>query len=261
MKGSLESALADPISHGDLPAVWQPPTRLIPLPDLRDAIEHLEARLIPATLAEFNICMAAMLNALAIETTDHSTWEKRLEIYFTALNDIPPDLLERACLECIKSETFFPKAALVRAKIDAALKLRRNQLARANWLVSNRGTLTPGEAFEPEPEEVRLRGAIARWEKHRDSFYGLQLRRSAMVAEVRLAEIEDRAPADWAIEQAARPMPAPITKPPAPAAPPPTIEGDYVVQTAAHEPDDPSDVTTTAAHEEPPPRSGDELEW
>jgi hypothetical protein len=213
------------------------------LHELNAAVSHLEARMIPSTDEEYATCMDAMGNMLPARPEDGMTWDKRLELYRTALADVPPDLLEQAAMACIKSEKFFPRVADIREKIAAELKTRANMLHRALWLQTNRSKAPDLQPFVPEPEDVRLRAAIERWHKHRDSFLGRTLRLSAIAAEVRLAELEDRAPADWATEQSTRPVPPSVSQPPRPPAPPPTIEGDY------------------ERLDEPPPRTGDELEW
>lgn len=222
------SVLADrPSLNGDDAGVWQPPAVPLPLQDLVEAIAHLEARTIAATAEEYLTCMDAMGATLPARAEDALTWDKRLEIYQTALADLPPDLLEAAALECIKTEKFFPSVATIREKIEAEFKKRSNMLHRALWLQANRTQAPARQAFVPEPEDVRLRATIARWRKHADSFMGHKLRLSAMGAEMRLAEIEGRAPEDWAIEQSTKPSPAPISQPPRPPAAPPTIEGDF----------------------------------
>lgn len=278
MSPLLKSALADRISFtsGDVEA-WRPPDQPPPLDELNAAVAHLEARLIPIRLEDFRTCMQALLNNLAVKDDEGETWEERLGIYFTTLNDVPMDLLEEATLRCIKSETWFPKVAVIRAKIEAEFKLRRNMLARARWLVANRTKPAALPVFVPPPEDVRLREAIERWHRFKDAFFAPALRKTAIEAEIRLADIEGRAPADWAIEQATMRLPPSTDHPPGHTAPA-TIEGDYqdVTTTAVHDDADAAAVMTTAVHadssvedaltneqrfEEPPPRAGEDLEW
>jgi hypothetical protein len=195
---SVRLALTDPFDGNT--EGWRPPNPIpFGLGELAAAIAHLEARLIPATDQDFQVCMVAMMRMLAIPD-DGVAWEDRLKIYRAATEDIPPDLWEAAAMHCIKTCEFIPKVAIVRKAIEDRLSERNRFLLRARRLydLAKNGQGKP--AIVREPEDVRLAVTI-KWAIYRNQAS------EAKRLERRVAELRGRDPEAWAVDDFA-PLPA-----------------------------------------------------
>jgi hypothetical protein len=191
-------ALTDPFDGNT--AGWTPPNPIpFGLTELADAIAHLEARLIPATDQDFQVCMVAMIRMLALPD-DGVAWEDRLKIYRAATEDIPPDLWEDAAMHCIKTCEFVPKVAAVRKVIEDRLSERNRFLLRARRLYDLAKTGQVKPAPVRDPEDVRLAVTI-KWDILRSR--PADARRSAR----RVAELRGLEPEAWAVDDQA-PLPA-----------------------------------------------------
>lgn len=119
--------------------------------------------------------------------------------YAVLLEHVPAKILEAACIAHERVSDWFPTA-------HELLKHCEPEMEKLGWQrrwldkipVAGKNPPKVVHDFEPEPEEVRLRTAIERGHKYRNGFMGENLWRSAIRAEIRLAEIEGRQPADWA---------------------------------------------------------------
>lgn len=204
MADSLKTILADRLNGAGDRIEWQPPIVFPGLNELREAEAHLGARCIPITKKDFVLCMLALRNMLAIPDDDQMTWDARIALYWTGLNDHPADLMETAVNRCIKTEVFFPKVAVIRGKVADEFRLRHDMLRRAEWLIANWQRQKPKAApFVHEPLENIHRAAVWRgWHyrvHHPDAHITGQLWRSAIESERWLARHEGREPASWAL--------------------------------------------------------------
>src|SRR6185369_1744156 len=116
-----------------------------------------------------------------------------------------------------------PEAADLRKAVQGKLDERSKQLARCKAMLAKAGKPeAPGE-FQKEPEEYRLRHSIWRgWEFKTGIRQGFMAEKAwfwALRDECRLAELEQREPADWAkpagMSQIAAPIEAPKVETPA----------------------------------------------
>jgi hypothetical protein len=198
-----------------VPGTWRTPEhRLLPevLEQGRVAIGNM---LKPATEQQIRNTLLPLMLTLKIENK-LLTEENEREFYSTMvaelvrhLKETPPDILAEACDAHVKESPFFPTVADLFKHIKPAIERRKTQQWRIAQIVAAANRPTRAEPFKPEPEDVRLRATVEHYHKHRESFLGPILRKNAVAAEQRLAEIENRAPEDWALEQA----------PPSPTAP------------------------------------------
>lgn len=200
----MKTILADRLDAGGERITWQPPAIKIEFGELRQAEAHLGARLIPITKTDFVLCMLALRNMLAIPTDDQMTWDARIKLYWNGLNDHPADLLSLAVDRCIKVMTFFPKVAPIRDTVKEELRLRRDMLARTEWLIKHGRDVKPAPApFVREPEINRHRAAIWRGWHWRIHFPNAHVTghawQSAIQSERWLANAEGREPAAWAM--------------------------------------------------------------
>ncbi len=154
------------------------------------------------------------------EETLQSFYNSKVPEYARHLRELPADILAMACDACAKASPFFPAVADLFKHARPIIEKRQRQRDRVARLIAAKDAPTAAPVFVPEPEEVRLRAAIGRWRADAGSFLAAMLRRSAVAAEIRLAEIENRAPEEWALEQATES----IAEPPRPPAPPPNID-------------------------------------
>ena len=235
LPASVAMAVADPPEveverDGRLvrvPGTWRPPQHRI-LPELLDeASRTISALLMPAGEAGVRRVITAMMFAgLRMPVTDgmdESTMQAFLAeqgaTFQRHLKDIPYDILDKAADACVRDSPIFPAVADFFRHAKPELEKRRQQCERINRLRALKDSPKQEEAFVPEPEDVRLRGIVARYLKHRESFLGPGLAKNAIASERRLAEIEKREPAEWARDIVAAPQPVATTAPPLPPTP------------------------------------------
>jgi hypothetical protein len=201
---SLKTILADRLDQKGDRITWQPPMINLDIGELREAEAHLGARLIEITKKDFVLCMLALRNMLAIPDDDTMTWDARIKLYWAGLNDHPADLLETSVDRCIKTEVWFPKVAVIRAKVAEELRLRRDMLARCTWLIDNVRNLKPApKPFVPEPLHVRYMTVIAAYRRHEKIADAERVERELSGEcrrEIERANAESREPATWATD-------------------------------------------------------------
>lgn len=177
-------------------AAWSPPSVLPDPTRVKRVIAELERGLQP-TRPEFLKWICDKLSALPTQTasaTNAALWSDNV---IDVCAEYPEDLLQSACLELLKTRTFRPSPAEIVKAIEAKHGERKRMLARARKLLPE----APKAAApaEQEPDDVRLRAAVRRYlDLPAGSFLKPILQRSAVAAEKRLAEIENRNVADWA---------------------------------------------------------------
>lgn len=200
--------LADTLSLGDAPspdpfAGWVVPS-VLPDPDrVKRVIGELDRGLQP-TRPEFLRWICDKLSALPSQSASGVNAALWTDNVCDVCDGYPEDLLQGACLELLKTRTFRPSPAEIVKLIEPKHAERRRMLARAKRLLPDTAKPADVATFQPEPEDVRLRGMVERF--HRcppGSFLRPILQRSAIEAEKRLAEIEGRQPSDWIREHEA----------------------------------------------------------
>lgn len=116
----LERVRLERPAFADLPLLEPEDRKEVPA-----ALEAVEATLVPATPDQIAAALATVSFALPSRMTDVDA-EARLEVYIKALNDIPVDVLNDACMEAVKSCKFFPKVAELR-------QFAKPELVRRQW--------------------------------------------------------------------------------------------------------------------------------
>lgn len=195
--------LADTLSLGDVApspdpfASWVLPA-VLPDPDrVKRVIGELDRGLQP-TRPEFLKWICDKLSALPSQGANAVNAALWTDNVVDVCEGYPEDLLQGACLELLKTRTFRPSPAEIVKLIEPKHSERKRMLARARRLLPDTAKPAGAETFQPEPEDVRLRGMIDRFHRCRPgSFLRPILQRSAIAAEKRLAEIEGRQPSDW----------------------------------------------------------------
>lgn len=146
------------------------------------------------------------------DATQQSYFAAKVSEYGRLLAHYPADIIRDACDAHVKRSKFFPAIAELNEFAEPALALRQRMARRLEVLIKNGGRPpVVAEEFKPEAEDVRLRGAIKRYHDRKGSFLEHVLKRSAIAAEKRLAEIENRPVEEWALDVVAEPTPQPAT--------------------------------------------------
>lgn len=262
LPASVALAIEDPVEverDGTLvPGTWRPPEHRILPERIDEARRWLELNLAPCGDAGVHKALMPLLLSTTMphtagleDKTLKALFAEKSAEYTRHLRELPIDILEAACDQCAKASPFFPAVADIFRHARPPLEKRQRQRDRVDRMMRAKDAPKGAEPFTPEPEEVRLRGNVARYLKHRDGFLGPTLRANAVAAEQRLAEIENRAPADWATEQATQPTPPSVAQPSRAAPPPPTIEGEFE-RVASPEPWHAGEPVYQPRAEEPP---------
>jgi hypothetical protein len=212
LPNSVVSALdIDSPDHPDIP--WQPPVgaRRPPLGDLQAALKTLQDRMRPADDTLLAACFAKLVAVFEPPGTKLGAADLRLRIeaWRDLTRDIPADLFQTGIETCCASLKWMPKPVELREAIGEQLARRTKAIRRLEQMIAAAGR--PVGAFVPEPLEVRLRAM-------RDSFQRIGNLVKAGRYERELADLENRAPADWAPvgASAAPPESAPAAPPPGP---------------------------------------------
>ncbi len=195
--------LADPYRlEGEGAVAWSKPSVLPDPVRVNRVLDELERGLKP-TRPEFLKWICDKLSALPTQTSTGLNAALWTDNVIDVCERYPEDLLQTACLELLRSCTFRPSPAEIVKAIDDRFEERKRMLDRAKQLLPENAP-KPGQAFVAEPEAVRLRVIIDRAlaAQASGSFLAAVLMPPARRAEVRLAEIEGRAPADWTIAEA-----------------------------------------------------------
>jgi hypothetical protein len=184
--------------HPDVP--WQVPAKLPPRNDLLSAIAEME-RLIRerVTPAYAKQCIAQLMVAFE-PNTKLSADETRLRamVWIEANGDLCDGLWREATQECIRTLKWMPKPSEFRAAVEHRVTSARRYLDKLKAMLEAHNR--PAEQFQPEPRVDRLRGDINRWRKFGDCVMGRDLKATAIRSEIELAALENREPADWAVE-------------------------------------------------------------
>lgn len=239
------------------PSEGLPETKILP-EHLDQGRRFVEARLRPCGDEAVAHHLGPLWLCTARPNDESLTMEQRgailaeeLATYQRLLRDLPSDLLERACDEHARRSKWFPKPAELREIAEAEFTKRQDWLRRIVQLQEEAKKPARAKVFQPEPEEVRLIAAIERWRKlGADVVMGVNLKRNAVDAEKRLAEIHNRAVEAWALEVA----PEAVVLPPSP--PPRSgrhAETRHAVDVPHTDVAGPWQAGKPLYHEEPPP--------
>lgn len=153
--------------------------------------EGLRRALMPLMLSTIMPNMEGMS-----DETQQAFFAAKSAEYSRLMSHLPPDIIREACDQHVKRSKFFPAIAELMEVAEPAFALRQRQAKRLEYLLKTNGKPKP-KVFEPEPEAVRLQAAVNRYFANKSSFVAHILRRTAIEAEKRLAEIEARPVAAW----------------------------------------------------------------
>jgi hypothetical protein len=121
---------------------------------LRTALAGLERSVQPAAPERIEIMVGKLSIAFPRQNLSDAEAEVRLEQYVMGLDDIPPDLLEQAYRQAIKTRTFFPTVAELRA-LCTGFAMRHWRIARVRSLLA---TYERHEASgRPHPDSLPAR--------------------------------------------------------------------------------------------------------
>lgn len=207
MPHSVERALADALSLDGTDVAWDPKDRELPtVTDLRQSIEILTVP--PADPKHMAWCLAKLQIAFEshLPRPSDETTKRRIAVWAETNADLGNDLWSEATMHCLQNAKYgMPKPADFRRAVVEKFTARQRRLDRCRRMMALHGDAFDArrgakpEAFQPEPEEVRLRARIKRFHACGvGSFLRPMLQRSAIAAEQCLAEIERRDPEAWA---------------------------------------------------------------
>ena len=103
---------------------------------LRVALAVLERSVIPAPPERIEIMVGKLSIAFPRQNLSDAEAEVRLEQYVMGLDDIPLDLLDLAYRQAIKTRTFFPTVAELRA-LCTGFTMRHWRIARTRALIAS----------------------------------------------------------------------------------------------------------------------------
>ena len=125
----------------------------VPAEAVATAIAEHEASLIPADIR----AVAIELDRLCDTHGTPADWERRVDDYLEAFEDVPLDLIKKACKHGRLEIKFFPKPAELRAAIKADLNERRDALRRLRTAAMK---AKPAK-HQPEPTRERTPEQLA----------------------------------------------------------------------------------------------------
>lgn len=203
---SVERALADALSLDGTDVAWDPKDRELPtVTDLRQSIEILTVP--PADPKHMAWCLAKLQIAFEshLPRPSDETTKRRIAVWAETNADLGNDLWSEATMHCLQNAKYgMPKPPDFRRAVVEKFTVRQRRLDRCRRMMALHGDAFDARrgakpaAFQPEPEEVRLRASIKRFHDCGvGSFLRPMLQRSAIAAEKRLAEIEHREPEAW----------------------------------------------------------------
>jgi len=138
-------------------------------------------------------CLAKLV--MAFEPNTKLTAEQtrlRLAVWLEANGDLGEELWSTATLSAIRGSQWMPKPAEFRKLVQAKFEERQRRKERCRAMLDALGGHGP-KPFQREPLPVRVRGL-------RDAFRRVGNVAKAALYERELAEIETRAPEQWAVE-------------------------------------------------------------
>ena len=103
---------------------------------LRTSLAGLERSMRPAAPGQIEVMVGKLSIAFPRQKLSDAESDVRLEQYVIGLDDIPPDLLDVAYRAAIKTRTFFPTVAELRA-LCAGLARRQWRIGRINALLAS----------------------------------------------------------------------------------------------------------------------------
>lgn len=190
------------------------PPRLPAVSELQTAMQILT--IAPATKQHVSWCLGKVALAFEGKKLDAETTKARAEVWMEACGDIGDALWSKATLLLIRTwrrDDHYgrsPEPADLRAAVKADLDDNAKKLQRCRSMLEAHGerfvsgiridTKAPA-AFKTEDERTTLEGDIRRWRQNSTSFLAGMLKRRAIAAERRLAELDGRDIADWARDE------------------------------------------------------------
>jgi hypothetical protein len=115
-------------AYCDLPIITPEQRQAVP-----DALEAVRHSLIGSTLEQVEAVLGTISIALPKRQNEIEA-EAMVKIYAAALDDIPPDILQDAGIDAIKTLSFFPKVAELRKLASPELYRRKAMLHRIEQL-------------------------------------------------------------------------------------------------------------------------------
>jgi hypothetical protein len=187
-----------------VPGTWKAPDYPILPEQLEDARTVIERQLQPAGDAGIRDALLPMLMAGLrmpnMEGMPDDVQQKffagQVSEYTRLLGHVPLDIFKAACDAHVLESDWFPTVAQLNKHAGPALEKRRRQRDRILRLIDI--AKKKAEPARTETEVERLNGDIERWRKRPGHFLADMLKRTAIRAEKRLAEIEGREVAEWA---------------------------------------------------------------
>lgn len=192
---SVERVLADSLlpDHPDVP--WTPPATLPAAAELRLALEILDGQ-DRTSERHAGFCLAKLVMAFEPNTRLKAEETRlRLAVWLEANGDLGDELWSTATLAAIRGSQWMPKPAEFRKLVQARFEERQRRKKRCRAMLDALAGKAP-KRFEPEPVPVRVRTL-------RDAFRRIGKVAKAACYERELAELEQRAPEPWAIEEPA----------------------------------------------------------
>lgn len=168
--------------------------------DMNIGLRTLRQGLDPADKSVAAECVAKLAVGANLQQSREEA-RMRLEVWWEANGDLPADLWRAGTTALLQGFKYgMPKPSDLRERVQAKLDERQRDIAKLEKMIQR----AKGEAkpYEREPANVRIKGL-------RDTFKRIGQRHKAAMYEMQLAEMESRAPEEWATA----PMAAPTAKP------------------------------------------------
>jgi hypothetical protein len=154
--------------------------------DLKEGLRVLEELNKPADQRHIDYCLAKLITGFQA-AWDKPTVTAQRAIWIEVNGELPHDLWSLGTIELLKTHKFgMPKPVHLREKVGAMFEARTTMLKRIRAMMVAAGP----KSVAVEPYPVRLRHMVET---------GLKRGRMqmAITAELKLAALENRAPADW----------------------------------------------------------------
>lgn len=201
----IAQAIADPyrLDDGSPSAAWETPAKLPEAGAMEAALASLRAGMRPATPAWIAACLTRIAGLTNHRDASRTEWKARTEEYVRLLGHVPPDIWWRCADQAILASKFFPTIAELNKLMTPELERRGTAIWRLQTLL-HKAQAEAEKPFVPDPQPVKLKAIVDSWLRLRnDSAVKAVLARSAINAEIELARIEGRPPAEWVAKPAA----------------------------------------------------------
>lgn len=177
------------------------PSVIPPRAEIRSALASLRVHMQPVGPQQIRDCLGRLAVTTRHQSASDAEWRGRAAEYARLLGHYPADIWADACDEHARESTWFPTIHELNERMLARLGRRKRAIERLERMLEHETSRSEGR----EDRGTRLRAIVRVYQENMGSRSTVvaMLRRSAVRAEIELAEMEGREPAEWAREEAA----------------------------------------------------------